>query len=124
MEQPRKLILEIMGVCRNCRLRNQEITTEVILCEYSQHFDGRSDASQSSLCAARMSAAEAGRMVEKKAGSTRMASETVPHSPTDRALRRLTSEFGRDPVYSSRYGRRRLGGCEVLHSDSELRNNS
>ena len=32
----RKLILEILGVCRNCRLRNQEITTEVILCEYSR----------------------------------------------------------------------------------------
>ena len=43
----------------------------------------------------------------KKAGSTRMASETVPHSPTDRALPRLTSEFERDPVYSWRYGRRR-----------------
>ena len=41
----------------------------------------------------------------QKAGSTRMASETVPHSPTDRALLRLTSEFGRDPVHSTWYGR-------------------
>ena len=41
----------------------------------------------------------------QKASSTRMASQAVPHPSTDRALRRLTSEFGRDPVYSSRYGR-------------------
>ena len=41
----------------------------------------------------------------EKASSTRMASQAVPHPSTDRALRRLTSEFGRDPVYSSRYGR-------------------
>ena len=27
-----------MGVCRNCRLRKQEITTEVILCEYSRRL--------------------------------------------------------------------------------------
>ena len=43
-----------------------------------------------------------------KAGGTQGCSQTVPQSSTDRALRRLTSEFGRDPVYSTRYGRQRL----------------
>ena len=43
----------------------------------------------------------------EKAGSTRRASQAVPHPSTDRALQRLTSEFERDPVYSLRYGRRR-----------------
>ena len=41
----------------------------------------------------------------EKAGGTQGCSQTVPQSSTDRALRRLTSEFGRDPVYSTRYGR-------------------
>ena len=41
----------------------------------------------------------------KKADSTLRSSQAVPHPSTIRALRRLTSEFGRDPVYSSRYGR-------------------
>ena len=41
----------------------------------------------------------------QKASSTQSASHPVPHGSTERALRRLTSEFGRDPVYSSRYGR-------------------
>ena len=41
----------------------------------------------------------------KKASGTQGCSRTVPQFCTDRALRRLTSEFGRDPVYSSRYGR-------------------
>ena len=45
--------------------------------------------------------------MRKKASSTQRASQAVPHPSADRALRRLTSEFGRDPVYSSRYGRRR-----------------
>ena len=40
-----------------------------------------------------------------KASSTLRASRAVPHPGTDRALRRLTSEFGRDPVHSTRYGR-------------------
>ena len=40
-----------------------------------------------------------------KARGTQRASQAVPHPSTDRALRRLTSEFGRDPVYSPRYGR-------------------
>ena len=53
----------------------------------------------------------------KRASSTLRASQAVPHPSTDRALRRLTSEFGRDPVYSSRYGRWRyisssLGGMQ------------
>ena len=30
-----------------------------------------------------------------------------PHPSTNRALRRLTSEVGRDPVHSTRYGRQR-----------------
>ena len=43
----------------------------------------------------------------KKASSTQGCSRTVPQSSTDRALRRLTAEFERDPVYSTRYGRQR-----------------
>ena len=41
----------------------------------------------------------------KKAGGTLRSSRAVPHPSTNRALRRLTSEFGRDPVHSTRYGR-------------------
>ena len=44
---------------------------------------------------------------EQKADSTLRCSQAVPHPSTDRALRRLTSEVGRDPVHSTRYGRRR-----------------
>ena len=40
-----------------------------------------------------------------KAGSTLRSSRAVPHPSTNRALRRLTVEFGRDPVHSTRYGR-------------------
>jgi hypothetical protein len=36
-----------------------------------------------------------------KAVSTRRGSQAVPDPSTNRALRRLTSEFGRDPVFSS-----------------------
>ena len=43
-----------------------------------------------------------------KAGSTLRSSRAVPHPSTNRALRRLTSEVGRDPVHSTRYGRQRL----------------
>ena len=43
----------------------------------------------------------------KKAGGTLRSSRAVPHPSTNRALRRLTSEFGRDPVHSTRYGRQR-----------------
>ena len=44
---------------------------------------------------------------EEKADSTRRSSRAVPHPSTNRALRRLTSEVRRDPVHSTRYGRRR-----------------
>ena len=40
-----------------------------------------------------------------KADSTLRSSRAVPHPSTNRALRRLTSEVRRDPVYSTRYGR-------------------
>ena len=40
-------------------------------------------------------------MQEQKAVSTRRGSQAVPDPSTNRALRRLTSEFGRDPVFSS-----------------------
>ena len=46
-----------------------------------------------------------------KAGSTLRSSRAVPHPSTNRALRRLTSEVGRDPVRSTRYGRQRLLLC-------------
>ena len=42
-----------------------------------------------------------------KAGSTLRSSRAVPHPSTNRALRRLTSEVGRGPVHSTRYGRQR-----------------
>ena len=42
-----------------------------------------------------------------KADSTPRYSRAVPHPSTNRALRRLTSEVRRDPVHSTRYGRRR-----------------
>ena len=43
--------------------------------------------------------------VAVKADSTLRSSRAVPHPSTNRALRRLTSEFRRDPVHSTRYGR-------------------
>ena len=42
-----------------------------------------------------------------KAGSTLKSSRAVPHPSTNRALRRLISEVGREPVHSMRYGRQR-----------------
>ena len=39
------------------------------------------------------------------ADSTLRSSQAVPHPSTNRALRNLTSEFGRDPVHWTRYGR-------------------
>ena len=42
-----------------------------------------------------------------KADSTLRYSQAVPHPSTNRALRRLTSEVGRDPVHSTRYARQR-----------------
>ena len=47
-----------------------------------------------------------------KADCTLRSSQAVPHPSTNRALRRLTSEVGRDLVYSTRYGRQR----EVMHA--------
>ena len=47
----------------------------------------------------------------RKAGGTLRSSRAVPHPSTNRALRRLTSEFGRDPVHSTRYGRQRQFSC-------------
>ena len=49
-----------------------------------------------------------GKPPRQKADSTLRTSQAVPHPSTIRALRRLTSEVGRDPVYSTRYGRQRL----------------
>ena len=43
----------------------------------------------------------------EKADSTLRSSQAVPHPSTNQALRRLTSEVRRDPVHSTRYGRRR-----------------
>ena len=48
---------------------------------------------------------------EEKAGSTLRSSQAVPHPSTNRALRRLTSEVGRDPVHSTRYGRQQNLGA-------------
>ena len=42
-----------------------------------------------------------------KADSTLRSSQAAPHPSTNRALRRLTSEVRRDPVYSTWYGRQR-----------------
>ena len=53
----------------------------------------------------------------EKAGSTLRSSQAVPHPSTNRALRRLTSEFGRDPVHSTRYGRQRV----LVHTARGLR---
>ena len=46
-----------------------------------------------------------------KADSTLRSSQAVPHPSTNRALRRLTSEVRRDPVYSTWYGRQRVQTC-------------
>ena len=48
----------------------------------------------------------------EKAGSTLRSSRAVPHPSTNRALCRLTSEFGRDPVHSTRYGRQQRCLCK------------
>ena len=50
----------------------------------------------------------------RKADSTLRSSQAVPCPSTDRALRCLTSDVKRDPVHSTRYGRRQnvwLGIC-------------
>ena len=46
-------------------------------------------------------------LMARKADSTLRSSQAVPHPSTNRALRCLTSEVERDPVHSTRYGRRR-----------------
>ena len=52
-----------------------------------------------------------------KADSTRRSSQAVPHPSTNRALRCLTSEVGRVPAYSTRYGRQqRTPANEATHS--------
>ena len=55
---------------------------------------------------------------QPKADSTLRSSRAVPHPSTNRALRRLTSEVGRDPVCSTRYGRQRYmsedQACPIL----------
>ena len=53
-----------------------------------------------------------------KANSTLRTSQAVPHPSTDRALHRLTSEFGWDRVYSMQYGRwRQLWCVDQLHHE-------
>ena len=54
-------------------------------------------------------------MAIPKAGSTLRSSRAVPHPRSSRALRRLTSEVGRGPVHSRRYGRQRWR-CDRLRS--------
>lgn len=51
---------------------------------------------------------------QRKAGSTLRSSRAVPHPSTNRALRRLTSEVGRDPVHSTRYGRQRHNCIQIV----------
>ena len=46
--------------------------------------------------------------LKRKADSTQRSSQAVPHPSTNRALRCLTSEVEKDPVHSTRYGRRRM----------------
>ena len=50
----------------------------------------------------------------KKPAAPLRSSRAVPHPSTNRALRRLTSEFGRDPVHSTRYGRWRVIEVRVV----------
>ena len=50
--------------------------------------------------------------LNQKADSTLRCCWASPHPSTNRALRRLTSELGRDPVHSTRYGRQRTPRSE------------
>ena len=54
------------------------------------------------------------RGAQRKADSTQRSSQAVPHPSTNWALRRLTSEVGRDPVHSTRYGRQRQHSRRAL----------
>ena len=49
-----------------------------------------------------------------KAGAILRSSRTAPHPGANRALRRLTSEVGKDPVRSARCGRQEVEVCFVL----------
>jgi hypothetical protein len=56
-------------------------------------------------------------MARQKADSTLRCSQAVPHPSTNRALSLLTSEVGRDPVHSTRYGRQRIPyHCQLMCS--------
>ena len=55
-----------------------------------------------------------------KADSTQGSSQAVPHPSTNRALRCLTSEVERDPVHSTRYGRRRQPILRKMHEPLQL----
>ena len=50
------------------------------------------------------------------ADSTHWTSQGFPHPSTNQAMRRLTSEVGRDPVQSTRYGRQRSTSFLRVHS--------
>ena len=58
----------------------------------------------------------------QKANSTLRASRAVPHPSTDRAFRRLTSEFGWDRVYSTKYGRWRKHQIPSTHESKRQHN--
>ena len=57
----------------------------------------------------------------EKASSTLRGSQAVPHLSTNRALRCLTAEFGRDPVCSTRYGRWRKYYLVIWSGDSAIK---
>ena len=57
---------------------------------------------------------------KRKADSTQGSSQAVPHPSTNRALRCLTSEVERDPVHSTRYGRRRQVILRKMHEPLQL----
>ena len=50
--------------------------------------------------------------------SSTWTSQAVPHLSTNHALSRLTSEFGRDPVHSTRYGRWRQPVINLVYQST------
>ena len=58
----------------------------------------------------------------EKTDSTLRSSQAVPHPSTNRALCCLTSEVERDPVHSTRYGRRRVFTylARIIITDSKM----
>ena len=60
----------------------------------------------------------------QKANSTLRASRAVPHPSTDRAFRRLTSEFGWDRVHSTKYGRWRKHPIPRTHESKRQRSSA